>query len=197
VVIDSGCGTGDSTRGLSARFPDALILGVDQSVHRLWRAARLPQPMPEPARARGLLSSALANGSENVAWVPMDLQDFYPRAARAGWNVIFHAVYYPNPWPKPKQLHRRWQGHEVLPDLCAVSRHMELRTNWEIYAREFAAAHSLITGSDGEVRELGPDELSEPISAFERKYRDSGHALWRFIPRPPASARRAEGPSPA
>ena len=37
LIIDSCCGTGDSTRYLAATFADALVLGVDKSAHRLAR----------------------------------------------------------------------------------------------------------------------------------------------------------------
>ena len=37
LIIDSCCGTGQSTRYLAGKFSDALVLGVDKSAHRLAR----------------------------------------------------------------------------------------------------------------------------------------------------------------
>jgi tRNA (guanine-N7-)-methyltransferase len=50
-----------------------------------------------------------------------------------------------------------------------------MRTNWEVYAREFARAVQLAWGRQVEI---GPVEVSEPLSPFERKYAASGHALF-------------------
>src|SRR5688572_10561641 len=42
IILDSGCGTGDSSFWLSETFSDCLIVGVDQSAARLEKArARL------------------------------------------------------------------------------------------------------------------------------------------------------------
>ena len=35
LILDSGCGTGYSTRLLSERYPGHLVAGIDQSLHRL------------------------------------------------------------------------------------------------------------------------------------------------------------------
>src|SRR5262249_62360353 len=44
VVIDLGCGPGNSTELLVARYPDAEVIGVDSSVNMLRQArARLPR----------------------------------------------------------------------------------------------------------------------------------------------------------
>ena len=46
----------------------------------------------------------------------------------------------PNPWPKKDQLKRRWHGHPVFPEMISLCDHIELRTNWRIYAEEFKQA---------------------------------------------------------
>ncbi|OZB75653.1 MAG: SAM-dependent methyltransferase, partial [Halothiobacillus sp. 13-55-115] len=37
LILDSGCGTGDSSRALAEMFPAHQIIGVDRSAHRLSR----------------------------------------------------------------------------------------------------------------------------------------------------------------
>jgi tRNA (guanine-N7-)-methyltransferase len=155
-VLDAGCGTGASTRALALRDPDAWVLGVDKSHDRLTRAPMLPA------------NAMLLRGDMIDLWLLL--------AAR---RLRFDATWllYPNPWPKPAQLARRWHGHPVFPTIVACTTHLELRTNWRVYAEEFAHALTLVIDRPIAVEglEVGP----EPISPFERKYQASGHALWR------------------
>ena len=62
LIIDSCCGTGDSTRNLAGRFPEALVVGVDKSAHRLARH----QP----------------GDRQNYALVRADVNDFWRLANR-------------------------------------------------------------------------------------------------------------------
>ena len=53
---------------------------------------------------------------------------------------------------------------------------LELRSNWQLYVEEFGLAMHL-AGCPGYITRV----TAEPaLSLFERKYRDSGHALWAF-----------------
>jgi hypothetical protein len=60
--------------------------------------------------------------------------------------------------------------------LSRLSGRLELRTNWDIFAQEFAQAAALI-GIKGHTEPFFPDA---PMTLFERKYADRGHTLWRF-----------------
>ncbi|MEJ2385643.1 MAG: hypothetical protein P8Y54_14885 [Xanthomonadales bacterium] len=75
-------------------------------------------------------------------------------------------------------MQRRWHGHPVFPDLLALGGRLELRTNWSLYAQEFAWAAARLTG-----RTIRPGELpaAEALSPFERKYRASGHTLYSVV----------------
>jgi len=52
---------------------------------------------------------------------------------------------------------------------------IELRTNWRVYAEEFALALD-IAGVANISEAFVPEE---PLTPFERKYQASGHELWR------------------
>lgn len=84
---------------------------------------------------------------------------------------------YPNPWPKPEHLMRRWQGHPVFPTLIELAQCIVLRTNWRIYAEEFAQAACQFD-RHGRVEALASED--PPLTPFERKYRRSGHACWEL-----------------
>jgi tRNA G46 methylase TrmB len=154
--LDSGCGTGFSTFQLASLNPDVLVVGVDQSAHRLQRGkARFEMP------ANGLVLRA-------------ECADLWRLMALEGWRLQRHFLLYPNPWPKPAHLARRWHGHPVLPDLLAISTCLELRSNWQVYVEEMATALAL-AGRRSLHQQL---RVSQPISDFEDKYQASGHPLW-------------------
>lgn len=156
VILDSGCGTGDSTRALADRYPGHLVLGIDRSLERLSR-----ERGPLPANAR------LVRGN---------LMDLYPMMAAAGWQLARHYLLYPNPYPKAAQLTRRWHGSPVFPAMLALGGSVELRTNWEIYAQEFLQAVATYRRHAA----LGAVAVeAAPLTPFEKKYRVSGHRLWR------------------
>lgn len=159
LLLDSGCGTGRASRALAELHPKALVIGLDQSAARLQRGKERFGPTPE-----------------NLLLIRAECSDMWRLMLDTGWRVARHFLLYPNPWPKPGHLQRRWHGHPVLPQLLALSDVVELRTNWLIYAQEMAAALSL-AGRPAVIDRIEP---VAPLTDFEEKYRDSGHALWRL-----------------
>jgi len=162
LVLDAGCGTGESTLRLAERHPDAVVIGVDKSAHRLGRTP----------------SAGAEADARRVHRVRADLQDFWRLAQEAGWRLAAHYLLYPNPWPKAAHLQRRWHGHPVFPTLLALGGRLELRTNWPVYAEEFAAALACY-GVEARVDVLGADAAGAPLTPFERKYQASGQRCLR------------------
>lgn len=156
LVLDSGCGTGASTRALAARYPDCRVIGIDKSAARLGRAPELP---------------------DSARLVRADLPDLWRLMGEAGRRVAHHYLLYPNPWPKAVHLKRRWHGHPVFPDLLALGGRLVLRSNHALYIEEFARALSLAGVVDAKVVSF---ETDVPVSPFERKYLASGHRLFQL-----------------
>ena len=158
--LDSGCGTGFSTFQLARDNPQVRVIGLDQSDERLQRGAnRFSLP-------------------DNALLVRAECADIWRLMLEQGLHPAKHFLLYPNPWPKPGHLKRRWHGHPVFPQLLALCSNIELRTNWQIYAEEFAAAARL--------RKLQTiveplDFAGAPLTDFEAKYHQSGHALYRLM----------------
>lgn len=159
IILDSGCGTAESTRRLAERFPEALVIGIDKSAVRVQKAIN-----------RGALPS-------NMILARMDLVDFWRLARKENRQLARHYIFYPNPWPKKQQLRRRWHGHPAFIDLLALGGRLSLRSNWEVYVQEFAAAVKIVTGRQGKIQVL---HCRNPISAFEKKYHASNHILYEF-----------------
>ncbi|MDX1380116.1 MAG: hypothetical protein R3233_03300 [Xanthomonadales bacterium] len=158
-VLDSGCGTGASTTLLARRFPDHLVIGVDKSADRLRRGGHAGLPRREG----------------NAVWLRAELATFWRLALQAGWRLDRHYLLYPNPWPKPAQLQRRWHAHPVFPTLLALGGFLEMRCNWAVYAEEFAYAVNRVLGTQVRPAVVAADD---ELSPFERKYRASGHRLY-------------------
>lgn len=159
-VLDAGCGTGASTFELARFEPGMRVIGVDKSAARLALGQRALDERTAPA---------------NAVLVRCDLVDFWQLAARSGLRAQRQWLLYPNPWPKPEHLRRRWHAHPVLPSMLALGGAIELRTNWRVYAEEFAATLALC----GRAVVLEEFMAVNPLTPFERKYAASGHSLWR------------------
>ena len=181
VILDSGCGTGESTLNIALANPGIPVIGIDKSAARLTKAGAAPQ---------------------NAFLVRAELLDFWRLAlekVKAGqWHISYHALYYPNPWPKQSEATRRFHLHPIFPTLLQLGDAIELRTNWEIYAREFAEAARVLREIPGHPRQArtgaGDDntgtiaceafEPEHPITAFERKYKEARQQLWRVTINP-------------
>ena len=158
LILDAACGTGASSVLLAQQHPACFVIGVDQSEARLSTAKGEQPPNLHLARA--------------------DLVDFWRLLAERGMKLERHCLFYPNPWPKIGHLSRRWHGHAVFPVLAQLGGLIECRSNWRIYVEEFAFALGRILGREVPWEGFVPDE---PVSPFERKYRDSGQPLYRCV----------------
>lgn len=161
LILDSCCGVGESTAVLAGRFPDALVIGVDKSAHRL---------------ERNLQHKGKAAGVPYIL-LRADLNDFWRLAAAAKWQLSQHFLLYPNPWPKQKHLGRRWHASPVFPSLVQLGGALTVRSNWQIYIDEVQVA--LQSYRISSQRTLLAPEL-EPMTPFERKYQAAGQALWQL-----------------
>jgi tRNA (guanine-N7-)-methyltransferase len=144
---------------LAERNPDCFVIGVDQSEARL-------------TTGKGALPA-------NLCLVRADLVDFWRLLVERGVRLERHCLFYPNPWPKIGHVARRWHGHAVFPVLPQLGGLIECRSNWRIYVEEFAFALGRLLGQALVCEEFLAGE--EPVSPFERKYRDSGQALYRCV----------------
>ena len=157
IILDSGCGTGESSYRLAEQYPDMKVLAIDKSIARLQR------------------SHHYGETPDNLLLLRSDCVYLWRLIKQAQWNIQKHYLFYPNPWPKPGHLQRRWHCHPIFPTLVALGGSLTMRTNWQIYADEFVQALEIITSRSFSVKSL---ELEGAFTPFERKYLSSGHALY-------------------
>ena len=166
IILDACCGVGQSTRILAQQNPQALVIGVDKSDHRI---------------NRNVEGFAADDGfsAQNYHLVRADLNDFYRLVKAADWPVSKHYILYPNPWPKSKHLQRRWHGSAVFPQMASIGQQLILRSNWRIYLAEFQQAAKFV-GLQGEIDALPAADSSAALTPFEAKYQASGQICWQL-----------------
>ncbi len=162
LILDSACGTGQSSRHWAKAYPDHLVIGLDQSIKRLQNSQNAQLP-------------------PNCLLLHCECTDFWRLAQKAGWVFDKHTLLYPNPYPKTQHLQRRWHGEAAFPSLLAISKAIELRSNWPLYVEEFFQALNIAAdlGLSIDAIHMEHYQPQQTITAFEQKYQLSGHSLWR------------------
>jgi len=164
LILDSCCGVGESSMTLALAWPEHYVIGVDQSAARLGTNSPGKKDLPQrPA---------------NLDLVRADLVDYWRLMREADIRLARHYLLYPNPWPKIGHLARRWHGHAVFPAMLALGGELECRSNWRIYIDEFCFAVKRLTQQEAVCQPYTPECAMTP---FERKYLNSGHALYRTL----------------
>ncbi len=161
LIVDSCCGIGESTYHLAIENPEYLILGVDKSESRLSRKNKFKDSLPDNIIFR--------QGNMLDYWLA--LKKFESKLKIAKIFILF-----PNPYPKPSQLKKRWHAHPIIKTIFSFRCELELRTNWEIYNLEFAAVCGQFCRK---VLYSGIYQPEKIITPFERKYKESHHTLFK------------------
>lgn len=165
IILDACCGVGQSSRILAQQNPQALVIGVDKSAHRINR------------NVEGFTQEK-GYSAQNYHLVRADLNDFYRLVKAANWPVTKHYILYPNPWPKSKHLQRRWHGSAVFPQMTSIGNTLILRSNWRLYLEEFQQAAEQIA-LHGELSQVNVAE-EQALTPFEAKYQASGQVCWQL-----------------
>ena len=168
LILDAGCGAGESSFALAALLPDHYVIGVDQSEARLRRHLAAQENSAGPP----------SGWPPNLVFARADLIDYWRLLHDDGIRLARHYLLYPNPWPRIGHLSRRWHGHPVFPTLLALGGVLECRSNWQIYVEEFCLAAGALSGCATRCETFVP---ILPLTPFERKYQASGHTLYRVV----------------
>ena len=151
VVLDIGFGGGEAVVAMAATRPGEAIVGVE--VHT-------------PGIAL-VLEAVEAHGWQHVRVVEGDVLEFLPRIPLESLAAV--RVFFPDPWPKNKQRHRRLFRPDVvtaLVDRLQVGGTLHIATDIEDYARQ------VIEVAAGDGRLLGgvvPRPEWRPVTRYERR----------------------------
>jgi tRNA (guanine-N7-)-methyltransferase len=162
-VLEIGIGGGETTVAMAVAQRDIDVIGVD--VHTPGIAV--------------VLAAIEQHQLTNVRLVQGDVLEFLPRVPPRSLAGI--RVFFPDPWPKPRQQHKRLIKQEVvdqLVDRLGPGGWLHLATDIDDYARQMRSvcdAHPRLTGS-----EIARPEW-RPVTRFEQRGIDEGRVaidLW-------------------
>ena len=166
VVVEIGIGLGEALIDMSASDPATNVIGID--VHT-------------PGMAK-VLAAIEADGRTNVRLVHGDALLFLDRLRESSLAGV--RVFFPDPWPKPGQHHKRIISTDRLAAIVrpiVVGGWLHLATDMDHYATQMmrvCGEYSTLTGGVID-RPLGP--AKRPITRYERKGLDAGRSttdLW-------------------
>lgn len=157
VVLDIGFGGGEGLVDMAVARPDECLIGVE--VHT-------------PGVAK-VIEAAEAGSWTHVRVVEGDALDFLPRLAHASLAGV--RIWFPDPWLKRKQQHRRIVRPDVvamLVDRLRVGGTLHVATD----IAEYAANTERVVAGEPRLRGgVVPRPEWRPVTRFERR----GHAEGR------------------
>lgn len=165
MILDAGCGVGESSYHLAIENPDSFILGVDKSESRVLRNNKFKKELPP-----------------NLLLLTADMQSVWPLLCKMKKvkevSVEKQYILYPNPWPKMKGLKKRWYANPMLAFILELDSKIEIRSNWRVYLEDFQKVYRELGKGESSLGEFIPQSYLTP---FERKYHQSGQALYRLL----------------
>jgi tRNA (guanine-N7-)-methyltransferase len=161
LVLDIGCGRGDSTRVQALAEPETDVIALD--VHTRGIATLL----------RGIDSDDL----QNVRVVLGDAVGFVEQRV-ADASVSGARIYFPDPWPKVRHSKRRLVQPPFVALLAARLRpgaFLHLATDDMAYA---AQMHEVLEAAASfDLADRLPDDVRRPVTKYERRARRLGHQV--------------------
>jgi tRNA (guanine-N7-)-methyltransferase len=162
VVLDIGIGIGDVMIAMALAQPELKVVGCD--VHTPGIAA--------------VLASIEEHGLDNVRVVHGDALQFIDRLQPAALTGV--RIFFPDPWPKIRQRHRRLVRADVVDRLVALLRvggWLHLATDIADYAEQIERVCGSHPGLAGGVIER---PLTRPVTRYEQKGLDAGRTATDF-----------------
>lgn len=171
VVLEIGFGMGETTAEIAASQPQTDFLGVE--VHG--------------PGVGSLLRRLELQGLSNVRVVEHDaaevVEHMIAPASLAGIHVFF-----PDPWPKKRHHKRRLLQAGFARSLAArlaPGGYLHVATDWEDYA-EWILEALRATELRNTVERYAPRPAYRPLTKFERRGLDLGHAVFDIVFKRPA-----------
>lgn len=150
-VLDIGFGGGEALVEVAAERPDECVLGVE--VHTTGLAS--------------VLAAVERLGLRNVRVCDGDAFDLAQRLMPGSLDAI--RIFFPDPWPKQKQRHRRLVRADVVAELTALLRpggELHLATDVAGYAEQMQAVCGADPGLSGGIV---PRPEWRPTTRYERR----------------------------
>lgn len=179
LVLEIGCGMGETTVAIAAATPDTDFIGVEVY----------------PAGVGALLRRIEDAGIENLRVIEHDavevMRDMIAPDSLDGVHIFF-----PDPWPKKRHHKRRLVQPpfvSLLASRIAPGGYVHLATDWAHYAIQMLAvldAEPLLANTAGPVtvgeaiedcRGFAPRPAHRPLTKFEQRGLRLGHGVWDLV----------------
>ncbi len=156
VVLDIGFGGGEGLTGMAAARPDEAVIGID---------------IYTPGVAN-VLEAIDDHGWQNVRVVEGDVLELLPRIPLASLAGV--RMYFPDPWPKQKQRHRRLARHDVVSQLVDRLR-LGGTFHFATDIADYAAHATTVCAAEQRLRGgVIPRPGWRPLTRFEQRGLDAG-----------------------
>jgi tRNA (guanine-N7-)-methyltransferase len=167
VVLDIGCGMGESTLVQAGQAPDVGVIAID--VH-----TRGVATLMRKGHRDGLTNVRVVHG-DAVTFIHERLQPESVAGAR---------VYFPDPWPKARHRKRRLVQQEfvsLLTDRLAPGGFLHCATDDAVYAEQMldvlGAEPRLLNPFGGYAPRSIPGAVDRPSTKYERRGEQLGHLV--------------------
>jgi tRNA (guanine-N7-)-methyltransferase len=167
VVLEIGCGMGETTAAIAAASPQNNYLGIE--VH--------------PPGLGNLCKLAALQDLQNLRLIAHDavdvVQRMIPEESLAGIHIFF-----PDPWPKKRHHKRRLIQAPFAAELArrlAPGGYLHCATDWEEYAGQMLAVLLAEPALQNTAEGYAPRPASRPITKFERRGQRLGHGVWDLL----------------
>lgn len=167
VVLEIGCGMGETTAAIAAAHPERDFVGVE--VHGPGVGAILNRI------EQGALANLRVIQHDAVEVVDAMIAE----ASLAGIHV-----YFPDPWPKKRHHKRRLLKPPFVHALArrlAPGGYLHAATDWEPYAEEMLATLSAEPLLANTARGYAPRPAWRPQTKFEARGLKLGHAVFDLV----------------
>lgn len=160
VILEIGSGKGRFLVTTAMERPDVNLIGIEKSLH-------YHRHIADRLRRRGLTSIRLINHDAFLV-----MQKMIPDA-----SVSEVHIYFPDPWPRPKEQKRRIIRPEVLEEIRRILVDGGLGVYVTDHRDYFEKAAPVIEAAFRSERRIpGPDD--PPRTNYEAKYREEGRPIY-------------------
>jgi tRNA (guanine-N7-)-methyltransferase len=169
VVLEIGSGKGRFLLATATEHPELNVVGIEKSLH-------YHRVIADRVRRRALANVRLINFDAFAV-----LQKMIASASVAEVHI-----YFPDPWPRPREQKRRIVRPEVLAELRRVLVPEGRGVFVTDHASYFDSAAPVIEEFFEAARRI-PGAGDPPRTNYEAKYREEGRPIYevRFVNRPP------------
>lgn len=167
VVLEIGCGMGETTATIAAQHPENDFIGIE--VHT--------------PGVGSLLKEIATRNLSNLRVIQHDavevVRDMIPPGSLAGIHI-----YFPDPWPKKRHHKRRLIQPPFVHQLAlrlVPGGYLHCATDWEEYAQQMLEVLSAELLLENTAAGFAPRPEWRPQTKFEQRGLRLGHGVWDVL----------------